>query len=1239
MKKLLSLIIVLAAILPLFAQVGIIVDRDLYPSVRNSIKQYKTDLTSRIPVNVWIDSTTFNSTSSVVSLRDSLISHFQTTGLEGAVLIGDLPIAMYEIENDFGTDGYTNFPCDLYFMDLDGTWQDNAQAGAWNGNAKTGHFDNHIDGFGTRTPEIWVSRIVPAATPGLGSEDAIINDYFARLHLHMTGKYSIPHMLLTFGNSDEWPGLRTEMGDGLWFSSNETVQFSSGFDSGSIWTKELRKGYQYANVYEHSGPDGHAMINGFNSSSFLNMPSTGAKSNIRFSNLFACSNARYTYPNFLGGLYGWGHNGLISVGSTKTGAMLGFNAYNQRLGAGLNFGLAFKDWFTQVGLSNVSWHYGMTLLGVGTLYFYPYYPDVYTPTDLKVTSISPTQFRITWVDNSYNETGYLLERATSEGSFTQVSVLSANTWQTVNSVPTGGKYFYRVRAYNSSDTTIYSNVDSSATFTNIAPTRTATTSSAQSGNTIANAIDNSTSTRWAASSGSFPQWYKVDLGGPVPISGCEIVFERAGTSGDCYDFTIETSDDNSYWTTKVTLLSNNNTDQTQSFNFSDTARYVRITFSDAPGNYYASMYEFRVIGDPCPPAPTLISSIKIVENQNTITWAPSPGATYYTIKRSTIQGGPYTWCESGLTGTSYNTTNLVADSVYYFVLSASNASGESPNSNELLVYSEVSIPVAPMYPWFDSKDTLRWNDNSHNENGFDIERSPYNQENWTFVGQVWANQRKFYDADRLNYPYTTFKYRVHAYNSAGFSSNTESVTPVLHGPYGVSAYPAGHTVVYVNWSINGINHEGFHVERSTDGINFQRIATLGPQVYMLTDNVSVDNTYFYRVNSFNASGTSYYAETVSVSTPPNAPSGLSANAVSNSQINLSWTDNSNIEIGFSIQEAPDGTQDFQQIATVGPNVTTYSRTGLNEGTTYQYRVIAFHSQSVSNPSNIASATTLSSDPCSGVQGGGNGLKGTVFGLNPPWASGSEYCKATDGNTSTFYDYSQANGGYAGIDLGTARVIGKIKYYPRANFASRMVGGKFQGSNTSSTSGFVDLYTISSTPGTGWNEISISNTTAYRWVRYLSPDNGYANIAEMEFYQPAITFEAENSNPSASSVGYNVSSGDAANSNSAFVQLSGTPSVGAWLQFNLPDIAAGNYNITVYYKAYYNRGIFQGSIDGSNLGGTCDEYNSSVVYQKAFNMGSRNLSAGNHTIRFTVTGKNSSSAAYALNIDKIVLTQQ
>ena len=54
--------------------------------------------------------------------------------------------------------------------------------------------------------------------------------------------------------------------------------------------------------------------------------------------------------------------------------------------------------------------------------------------------------------------------------------------------------------------------------------------------------------------------------------------------------------------------------------------------------------------------------------------------------------------------------------------------------------------------------------------------------------------------------------------------------------------------------------------------------------------------------------------------PTAAPSGLSATALSRSQIGLSWTDNASNEAGFRIERSPNGSSDWRQVATVGANV-------------------------------------------------------------------------------------------------------------------------------------------------------------------------------------------------------------------------------------------------------------------------------------------------------------------------------
>lgn len=91
-------------------------------------------------------------------------------------------------------------------------------------------------------------------------------------------------------------------------------------------------------------------------------------------------------------------------------------------------------------------------------------------------------------------------------------------------------------------------------------------------------------------------------------------------------------------------------------------------------------------------------------------------------------------------------------------------------------------------------------------------------------------------------------------------------------------------------------------------------------------------------------------------TAPNAPSSLSASALSSSSIKLTWADNATNETGFKLERSLDG-QVFSQIATLGENTTSFTDTGLAASTTYFYRVRAYNGIGDSAYSNTAQATT------------------------------------------------------------------------------------------------------------------------------------------------------------------------------------------------------------------------------------------------------------------------------------------
>jgi len=110
--------------------------------------------------------------------------------------------------------------------------------------------------------------------------------------------------------------------------------------------------------------------------------------------------------------------------------------------------------------------------------------------------------------------------------------------------------------------------------------------------------------------------------------------------------------------------------------------------------------------------------------------------------------------------------------------------------------------------------------------------------------------------------------------------------------------------------------------------------------------------------TYSTSNVGYAACYIELDTsPPVAPSDLSAEMVSTTEIDLSWSDNSDDEAGFRIERKTGPEGSWSEIIAVEADSTAYSDSGLVPDTTYYYRVKAFNVSYDSEYSNEAWATT------------------------------------------------------------------------------------------------------------------------------------------------------------------------------------------------------------------------------------------------------------------------------------------
>jgi len=412
--------------------------------------------------------------------------------------------------------------------------------------------------------------------------------------------------------------------------------------------------------------------------------------------------------------------------------------------------------------------------------------------------------------------------------------------------------------------------------------------------------------------------------------------------------------------------------------------YAATGTATGVSNWFMQMATFKAANaDTIPPtAPSSLTALATGPTQINLSWTASTdnvGVTGYLVQRCSGSGCTNFAQVASLPGntTAYNDTSVAPSTTYtYQIVAADAANNPSLPSNPASATTPADTQAAAVVS--NTQINLSWTASTDNVGvtNYLIQRcTAPGCSNFAQVGSTGSSATTYSDTSAS--PSTSYTYQVIATDAANNPSLPSNISTAITtgppaAPSSLTATAASAIQINLSWTNNAINQTGFKVERSPDNITFTQIGTAGASATTYSDpNLAPKTLYYYRVRATNGSGDSGYtnvssATTLADTTPPSAPSNLTATAPSSTQINLSWTASTdNVTVtGYKIQRCQGAScTTFAQIATPSGTGTTYIDTGLSPSTRYSYEIIATDAASnPSLPSNVGTAMTLAGPP-------------------------------------------------------------------------------------------------------------------------------------------------------------------------------------------------------------------------------------------------------------------------------------
>jgi len=385
-----------------------------------------------------------------------------------------------------------------------------------------------------------------------------------------------------------------------------------------------------------------------------------------------------------------------------------------------------------------------------------------------------------------------------------------------------------------------------------------------------------------------------------------------------------------------------------------------------------------------PPAPTGLIATAASASQINLSWTASSGASGYSVKRATTSGGPYTAISTGLTATSYSDTGLDSSTTYYYIVTATNAGGESGNSPEV---GAIPLPALQAFLKFDEASGTSAADATGNgwtgtlvnggtwvagysNNAVNLSGSNQyvtlpagivsNLNDFTISAWVkpssldtWARVFDFGTGTATNMMLTTKngangkpRFSIRISNSAEQQIDASSPLPIGTWTHIAVTLSGSTGTLYVNGAASGTNTA---MSLKPSGMGSTTLNYLGKSQY--NDpylNGSIDDFRIY-TRALSAGEISLLS-----AGPLSAPQNVTATPGS-SQIALLWSA-VNGATGYAVQRASSSGGPYTLVA-AGVTATSYTDSGLADGATWYYTIAAQGLPGTGAASAPVSATT------------------------------------------------------------------------------------------------------------------------------------------------------------------------------------------------------------------------------------------------------------------------------------------